>query len=136
MPSAPPAVEEAAAIVDALTEALRTGDASAVRRLMAQDIVIAESGGIERSFDEYAAHHMPADMAFTAATTSTLQERKVIRSQDMAIVISQYELRGTFQDRPIHSRTTETAVVSRDGGQWRIHHIHWSSSPISQSNDH
>lgn len=119
------------AVVDAFSAALRTGDATAVQRLMAPDVIIAESGGVERSFDEYAGHHLPGDMAFTAAVAFTLQQRDVIVDGDMATVISRSEVHGQYRDRQIHSNSMETMVLRRTHGQWRIVHIHWSSSPIS-----
>ncbi len=62
-----------AGVVDSFSAALKAGDAATLEKLLAPDVLIAESGGAERSFAEYAGHHMPADMAFTkAVTTSTL----------------------------------------------------------------
>lgn len=117
--------------VDAFTAALRSGDTEAVSRLMAADVVIAESGEAERSYAEYAAHHLPADIAFTAAVTFTPQDRKVITAGDMATVISQSQVRGVFHGRAIHSNSMETMVLRWTDGAWRIVHIHWSSSPIA-----
>ena len=126
-PSARPAPETTA---DAFAAALRAGDIDAVGRLMASDVVIAESGEVERSYAEYAEHHLPADVAFTAAVASTLQDRKIIAGSDMATVISRSEVRGSFRGRAIHSNSMETMVLRWTDGAWRIVHIHWSSSPI------
>ena len=57
-----------AATVHAYHEALQKGDTAAVRALLAPDIRVAESGGIETR-DEYMSHHLPGDMAFAAAVT-------------------------------------------------------------------
>lgn len=119
------------AVVEAFSAALRAGDATAVQRLMAPHVIIAESGGVERSFAEYAGHHMPGDMAFTAAVAFTLQQRDVIVEGDMATVISRSEVHGQYRERQIRSNSMETMVLRRTNGQWRIVHIHWSSSPIS-----
>ena len=93
--------------------------------------MIAESGGAERSFAEYAGRHMPADMAFTAAVRLSLERRDVIDGGDTATVISQSRAEGEFHGRPIRSRTMETMVLRRVDGVWRIVHIHWSSAPIT-----
>lgn len=119
--------------VDAFAAALRAGDTDAVSRLMAPDVIIAESGEVERSYAEYAAHHLPADIAFTAAVTSTPQDRKVIAGADMATVISRSEVRGSFHGRAIHSNSMETMVLRWTDGAWRIVHIHWSSAPITEA---
>jgi uncharacterized membrane protein/ketosteroid isomerase-like protein len=123
-------------VVDAFAEALRAGDEAALRRLLAPDVVIAESGGVERSLDEYASHHMPADMAFSAAVEFTLEQRDVIAGDDTATVISRSRAEGQFQNRAVHSRMMETMVLRRSGGRWRIIHIHWSSAPISGEHAH
>jgi ketosteroid isomerase-like protein len=124
------AESDAVAVVDAFAAALREGDAVTVERLMAPNVIIAESGGVERSFAEYAGHHMPADMAFSAAVTFTLQQRDVIAGEDAVTVISRSEVGGEFQGRTIHSQSMETMELRRTNGQWRIVHIHWSSAPI------
>ena len=123
-------------VVDAYAAAVRAHDEAALRRLTAPDIVIAESGGVEQSFDEYAGHHMPADMEFTAAVQFTLEDRDVIMGEDAATVISRSQVHGQFGGQNIHSRTMETMVLRRTDGQWRIVHIHWSSAPITGEHAH
>jgi len=129
--SATRAAETPESVVDAFAAALRAGDATTVQQLMAPDVVIAESGGVERSYDEYAAAHLPADIAFTAGVEFTLEHRDRIMDHDMATVISRSQVHGQFHDRPVHSNSMETMVLRRIDGHWRIVHIHWSSSPIS-----
>lgn len=119
-------------VVDAFAAALRAGDVPALRRLMAPNVVIAESGGVERSFDEYAVAHMPADIAFTRGVEFTLEHRDSIVDRDMATVISRAQVQGQFNGRPIHSNSMETMVLQHMDGNWRIVHIHWSSSPIAE----
>ena len=135
-PRAAAAPDTPEGVVDAFAAALRARDEAALRRLAAPDIVIAESGGVEQSFDEYAGHHMPADMEFTAAVQFTLQDRDVIRSEDAATVISRSQVHGQFRNQTVHSRMMETMVLRRIDGQWRIVHIHWSSAPITDEHEH
>ncbi|GJL90925.1 DUF2231 domain-containing protein [Hyphococcus sp.] len=124
------------ATVEAYGAALRAGDESTLRALLAPNVVIAEGGGAERSVEEYAGHHMPADMAFTAAVEFTPNKRDVIKTDDLATVITESQVHGTFRDQTIHSRMMETMVLMRDGDQWRIVHIHWSSAPITGEHEH
>lgn len=124
-----PATPEA--VVDAYGAALKAKDEATVRALLAPDVIIAEGGGAERSVDEYAGHHMPADMAFTAAVEFALKKRDVIANNEIATVISESQIHGTFRDQNVHSRMMETMVVRRDDDRWRIVHIHWSSAPIT-----
>lgn len=123
-------------VVDAYASALRAGDEAAVRAMLAPDVIIAEGGGAERSVEEYAGHHMPADMAFTAAVDFSLKKRDVIENAGLATVISESQIHGTYKGENVHSRMMETMVLRRDGDRWRIFHIHWSSAPITGEHEH
>ena len=124
------------AVVNAYGAALKAKDEAALRALLAPDVIIAEGGGAERSVEEYAGHHMPADMAFTAAVEFSLKKRDVIENADLATVISESQVHGTYNGENVHSKMMETMVLRREGGQWRIVHIHWSSAPITGEHEH
>lgn len=124
------------AVVDAYGAALKAKDDAAIRAMLAPDVIIAEGGGAERSVDEYAGHHMPADMAFTAAVDFSVKKRDVIAKEDLATVISESQIHGTFRGENVHSRMMETMVLRRDDDRWRIVHIHWSSAPITGEHEH
>lgn len=125
-----------AAIVEAYGDALRRGDEAALRALVVPNVIIAEGGGTERSFDEYAGHHMRADMAFTSAVPFRLTARDVIDGSDQASVISAYEIKGNYKGNAVHSRMTETMALIKHESAWRIAHIHWSSSPVKTEQEH
>ena len=126
-----PADDEAArpaiAVVDAIHAALGSGDAEAVLALLAEDVVVLEEGGAERSREEYAGHHLPADMAFAAATTAEVTRRAARVEGDVAWVLTEGRTTGAFNGRPVDRLTAETMILHRDGDVWRIRHIHWSS---------
>lgn len=126
----------AVAVVDAFGAALKASDSGMVERLLLPDVLIAEGGGAERSFAEYAGDHMPADMAFTKAVEFTLKDRKVIETGEMATIVSASQVHGEFQGKTIHSQSMETMVLKLVEGQWRIAHIHWSSAPIKGEHEH
>jgi ketosteroid isomerase-like protein len=46
-----------------------------------------------------------------------------------AWVASEGRMTGNWQGRAVDRVTTETMVLRRVGGSWRIIHIHWSSAP-------
>ena len=58
--SAPSALEFATQF----SEALDKGDEQTVKSLLATDVLIYEGGGVESSLEEYASHHLSADMKF------------------------------------------------------------------------
>ena len=117
-------------VVNAFHAALKRGDATAALNLMAEDVVIFESGGVERNRAEYATHHLKSDAAFSAATTRTPVSQTIASYGNLSSVMSVEFVKGTFRDRPINSRSVETMVLRKTEGRWRIIHIHWSSSAI------
>ena len=123
-----PAARDAAIVVDAFHAALAKGDRSAAATLLADDALVYESGRAERSKAEYASHHLPADTAFAAATTRAVSRRSGHVVGDLAWIATESTTTGTFKDRPINIRSTETMVLRRENGAWRIAHIHWSSA--------
>ena len=123
-----PEVRGAAASVDAFHAALRRGDTKAAVALLADDVLIFESGEVERSKTEYAGHHLGADAAFAAAVPSMLTRRSGQSNGAMAWVASEGKTSGTYKGKPIDLATTETMVLRRVGKGWRIVQIHWSSA--------
>ena len=134
--NASPSATSAVETVDAFAAALKAGDAAAIERLMAPDVLIAESGGAERSFSEYAGHHMPADMAFVKAVASTIKDRRVFAGEAQTTVVTEAISKGIWRDKPVHSRLMETMTLQKTGEKWRIVHIHWSSAKIEEHGDH
>ncbi|HEY5722232.1 MAG TPA: nuclear transport factor 2 family protein [Allosphingosinicella sp.] len=122
-----PAFEAAAATVDAFHAALRRGDTAAAANLIADDALIFEEGGAERSKAEYQAHHLDADAAFSKAVNSVRTRRTGRASGDTAWVATEGRVTGTFNGRAVDRTTVETMVLRRTRNGWRIVHIHWSS---------
>jgi len=124
------------AVVEAFGAALKAGDAAALERLLAPDVFIAESGGAERSFAEYSGHHMPADMAFSKAVSTTIKDRRIFEGGSLATVVTEAVSKGTYREKPVHSRLMETMTLQKSGDDWRIVHIHWSSAKIEEHGEH
>lgn len=122
-----PAASEAAATVDAFHAALRAADTDAALALLAEDALIFEAGGAERSRAEYASHHLAADSAFAAVTEDAMTRRSGDASGDVAWITSEGRTTGEFNGRAVDRLTVETMLLRRHGDGWRIQHIHWSS---------
>lgn len=118
---------EATEVVAAFHAALSAGDGEAALAHMAPEVVILESGGGEKSRDEYASHHLGGDMRFAAASERETLEQRQETFGDTAVVLTWTRTTGSFGDRQIDSNGVETMVLHRTDGQWRIVHVHWSS---------
>jgi ketosteroid isomerase-like protein len=114
--------------VDAFHAALSRGDAKAAEALLADDALIFEEGGAERSKAEYAAQHLPADIAFSQLVAPSLTRRSGAVEGALAWVSSEGRISGTYKGKAIDRATTETMILRRVGSEWKIVHIHWSSA--------
>lgn len=125
--------DSAVQTVASFHKALVAGDPEAVLRFLDPDVVIFESGGAELSRDEYASHHLGADMEFSAATRRTVVEQKKGEAGDSAWVLTRSETSGTFREKEIDILGAETVLLRRGEHGWRVVHIHWSSRSRSES---
>ena len=128
-PAAGPAAASPLAAVEALQKAMKSGDADAVKSWLAPDVLIYEGGGAERSRDEYAGHHLPADMAFMKSARIDVLKRSSGGDGDAAWVTTESRIRGeSSKGKPLEVASTETALLRKTAEGWRIVHLHWSSS--------
>ena len=118
----------AASTVDAFHAALRRGDTRSAAAMLADDALIFEGGGVERSKAEYASHHLAADAAYTQAVPSVLTRRAGDSNGSVAWIASEGRTTGTYKGNAVDRVTAETMVLRRTGRAWRIVHIHWSSA--------
>ncbi|HYE29178.1 MAG TPA: nuclear transport factor 2 family protein [Allosphingosinicella sp.] len=125
------AARAAAATVDAFHAALRAGDTEAAAALLADDALIFEEGGAERSKAEYAARHLAADAAFSKAVPGVRTRRRGDSAGGMAWIASEGRSKGRYRGTDVDRVTAETMVLRRSGEAWRIVHIHWSSAQSS-----
>lgn len=128
--SADPVAASAVAVVDGFHAALKSGDGGAALAFLAEDVVVLEGGGAERSRDEYAHHHLAADMAFAAATTAEVTRRATWVEGDLVWVLTEGRTTGEYNGRAVNSATAETMILHRGPIGWRIRHIHWSSRTL------
>jgi ketosteroid isomerase-like protein len=114
------------ATIDRLHASLEAGDSAQVLGLLADDVVVLESGGFEDR-GEFRSHHLPADIAFARAVQSERTLRSVRVEGDAAWVASTSVTRGEFRGRQVNSAGAELMVLRRTTDGWRITAIHWSS---------
>lgn len=123
------AAQPAVAVVERFGQSLATGDLKTVASLMDANVLILESGGAERSREEYLRHHAIGDAQFLKDARSQLKRRTARVEGDLAWVGTESELHATKDGKPLILLSTETMVLKKAGADWRIVHIHWSSRP-------
>lgn len=127
---APPLqAQESRAVIDVIEgfhAALAAGDSTKALSLLADDVVILESGGTEDK-THYRSGHLSGDMRFAQAVPRERGEPDVRILGDVAWATSTSVTQGRMGDREINSQGAELVVLARDGGSWKITAIHWSS---------
>lgn len=118
--------EQVAAVVDAFHSALAAGDSATALSMLADDVTILESGGVEDK-EHYRSGHLSGDMRFAQAVPRERGDIEVSVMGDVAWAHSTSITQGQMGDREINSQGAELVVLAREGGVWKIKAIHWSS---------
>jgi len=130
-PASTPSNDDALAPVIATAErfgaAIKGADFDTVRTVLDEKVLILESGGAERSLEEYLGHHAIADAAFLAGATVKVTHRAGEMQGTTAWLATESEITPAAgsDEKPLLS--TETLVMRKAGNAWRIVHVHWSS---------
>ena len=120
---------DSAAVVEVVHRfhgALEQGDSATALALLAEDVEVLESGGVETRA-EYRSHHLGADIEFARAVRSERGPVRVRAVGDVAWATSTSTAQGEFRGRPVDSAGAELMVLVRTPDGWRIAAIHWSS---------
>ncbi len=123
----PAAAEAAVAVAERFNASLANGDLTTVEALLAADVLILESGGAERSREEYMGHHAASDAAFLKGAHRQLLRQRARAAGEFAWVGTESELHAQKDGKPLTVQSTETMVRKQTTDGWRIAHIHWSS---------
>lgn len=113
--------------VGALHHALVSGDATLMLRVLADDVLIYESGQAEYSAQEYASHHMPYDMKFMQAMSRKVLESQIQIHGSSALATQRSQLTGNYRNKAKDVLSNQSLWLEKQDEQWRINHIHWSS---------
>ena len=123
----PAAAEAAVDVAERFNTALSNGDLDTVGSLLAADVLILESGGAERSREEYLGHHAVSGAAFLKGAHRQLLRQRARVAGEFAWVGTESELHAQKDGKPLTVQSTETMVLKQTTDGWRIAHIHWSS---------
>jgi endonuclease/exonuclease/phosphatase family metal-dependent hydrolase len=94
--------------------------------------VVYEFSIVDPKVEAYGLRHMPHDMDLARATSWKLETRRTGGEGNDRWVLSTYRVTGkTVDSTPIDHTALETVILRRSGANFRIVHIHWSTSDTS-----
>jgi len=118
--------------VDAFHQALKKRDTAAALSLLDRELVVFEFGVVDPTVEAYALQHLPLDVDAAAASTWTIENRRVGGEGDLRWVLTTYHVTGRQPDgSPIDLTTLETMILRRTSGLFRIVHMHWSTNDLN-----
>jgi ketosteroid isomerase-like protein len=118
--------EQVAAAVHAFHSAVAEGDSVSALSVLADDVVILESGGVQDK-EGYRSEHLAGDMRFARAVRRERGDIEVSVRGEVAWAYSTSVTQGQMGDREINSQGAELVVLAREDGAWKIKAVHWSS---------
>ncbi|ALN61924.1 IS3/IS911 family transposase [Lysobacter antibioticus] len=125
----PAAAKPALETVERFSSALQSGDLAQAGSLLANEVLILESGGAEHSREQYLGGHAAHDAAFLKTARVRVLRRTARAEGDLAWVGTENEVHSSADEKPTILLSTETMVLKRTQSGWRIVHVHWSSRP-------
>jgi len=123
----PPEAADAVAVLERFSAALSAGNLDGVAADLDTAVLILESGGAERTRDEYLGGHAKHDAEFLKAAHISLKRRTAHASGDLVWVGSESEIHASKDDKMLMISSTETAILRKTAQGWKIVHLHWSS---------
>ncbi len=118
---------DAGKVITAFHKALKLGHKKKARSLLDDNVIIFEGGSVEKSADEYANHHMIADMKYLAKIKTEVLTHSVKVIGDMAYSMSRTRSTGQVSGKYLNSESMESMVLQKKNNKWKIVHIHWSN---------
>ena len=116
----------ALAAAENFNAALAAGDSAAALALLADGVLILESGAVEDRA-HYRDGHLKADIAYARAVPSQHTVSRIELVGDVAWIIATSSTTGEYNGRAINSQGAELMVLRRTPQGWKIAAVHWSS---------
>ncbi|MCT6701038.1 YybH family protein [Rheinheimera sp. 4Y26] len=113
-------------VVQQFHQALQQGKRDLVLAQLSPAVQIFEGGAVERSRDEYKAHHLDADIKYLSQVSSELLEQQIEIIGDVAYAVSRSSQKGEIKGKKIDRTGIESLVLRNIRGQWQIVLVHWS----------
>ncbi len=108
-------------------DALKRGDKTLALQQLTDDVVIFESGYVERDKSAYARTHLTEDIKFLSTAEVLPLRQEVLTNGDFAQIYFESGIAAKSKGKAIKLYSLETLALQKIRGVWRITRVHWSS---------
>lgn len=116
-----------AEVVESFHKALAASDQKGALALLAEDFDFFEQGFVDASRADYQKSSLAHDLDFSAKTKREVQSQQAGGDDNVAWVETLTRTRGTYEGGAVDLSEAETAILKKDGADWKIVHLHRSA---------
>lgn len=114
------------AAVEQYNRAFLGKDLTALKALLAPDVVLYEHSVRNIGLDDVWEHHLKPEVEAFQDMRGEFTDMRVWVSGGVGLVTRQYSIQAVMRDRPIDARGNETMGWALRDGAWKVVHIHYS----------
>lgn len=119
------------AVILTLAREVERGDLVALEGIFDPNVVVFESGRVNRGWADYRDHHLAPELAAFTERTLRFANLDLRISNGIASVACDFQFDGRSAEGPISVSGVATFLLERTAGVWRIVHLHTSTAPVS-----
>lgn len=116
-----------AEVVESFHKALAASDQKAALALLADDFDVFEQGFVDASRADYQKSSLGHDLDFASKTKREVQSQQAGGDDNVAWVETLTRTRGSYEGSAVDLSEAETAILKKDGADWKIVHLHRSA---------
>jgi len=116
-----------AEVVESFHKALAASDQKAALALLTEYFDVFEQGFVDASRADYQKNSLSHDLDFASKTKREVQSQQAGGDDNVAWVETLTRTRGNYQGAAVDLSEAETAILKKDGADWKIVHLHRSA---------
>ncbi len=116
-----------AEVVESFHKALAASDQKAALALLTDDFDTFEQGFVDASRADYQKGSLPHDLDFASKTKREVQSQQAGGDDNVAWGETLKRTRGNYEGSAVDLSEAETAILKKDGADWKIVHLHRSA---------
>ena len=116
-----------AEVVESFHKALAAGDQKSALATLTEDFDGFEQGFVDTSRADYEKNSLAHDLDFASKTRREVQSQQAGGDDKVAWVETLTRTRGTYEGSAVDLSEAETAILKREGRDWKIVHLHRSA---------